>query len=155
PSRAPLVGRSLGQHLLLHALRECHASRLLGGAVQLEEELRDAGAPAALAHVVPEAGCRVVGDAALLDAARATLYPSRPARLAGDACELLEEARGSRGTVAPAEVEEVLAIRLGLMMEDEALLVFLLCDRLQVARAAQRRVEEALLLRLLVEACEE
>ena len=123
---------------------------LISALVQAEEEGGDTGAAAADAVVVPEPGGALVGNSAREDRVGRTLDPASPFVVARDLPEAEEESRGAGRAVAPAQVKEVLALRL--VVEQQP---FVGGGRAQVGRAVQSGVEEGRIGRGAVELGEE
>src|SRR5215471_7811874 len=117
PARAAAVPRRAREQIRGHLRREIEVAPILGDAVEIEEELRDAGVAAALPNVVPEARRPRLRDAALEDAVGRLADPRHPRTVAGHDRELIEEPRRARRSVAPAQVIEL--ERVGLIARDE------------------------------------
>ena len=114
PAQPLRVACAAREKVVGHLLREGQIFRhSRGHAMQIEQELRDAGGSAALADVVPEAGRALFGDAALQDGVRRSVHPGQPLLVASDLGELIPEARRAGRTVAPAQVDRYRVRRAG------------------------------------------
>src|SRR3954466_4248287 len=103
PACPGVVARGARQEIRRHLLGEREMFGILGDAVQIEHELRDAGGPAALADVVPEPWRSLFGNAALENAVRGFQYPGHPCLIARHLRELVKEPRRAGRPMAPAE----------------------------------------------------